>query len=415
MSLRSLAGALALGLLLAACGSNTPSDTQADDHGDSHGKQATGPHGGRLLREQAQGIELALTDANGTPRFEAWLSRDGQPLPVTAARVELRLTRLGGRVEWHTLKPGADGMLVSTRPIAEPHSFDVEVEAEFDGAVLRARYAQYEGRTTIAADVAESAGIRAAPVQAGTIADEHELQGLLTPVEGRVAQVAARFPGPVRRLVAEVGDAVRAGQTLAVIESNLSLSNYTLASPISGVVLARDASVGGVAAEGQALFEIADLSTLWVDLHVFGVDAQHIAPGAAVAVTRLSDGVSAQTTLERVLPGTATASQSAVARARLDNSDGLWRPGAAVKARITVARQPAGRVVPLSALQSVDGREVVFVRVGDIYEARPVTLGQRDARQVEVLAGLDSGEQVVVEQSYLVKADLGKSGATHAH
>lgn len=51
--------------------------------------------------------------------------------------------------------------------------------------------------TTIAAAMAEQAGIRVAPVVAGTIADEHDVQGLLTPVDGRVAQVMARFPGPI--------------------------------------------------------------------------------------------------------------------------------------------------------------------------------------------------------------------------
>ena len=80
---------------------------------------------------------------------------------------------------------------------------------------------------------------------------------------------------------ANVGDQVRAGQALATVESNLSLTNYTVTAPISGVVLARSASVGAVASEGMPLFEIADLSTLWVDLHIFGADAQHIRAGRA--------------------------------------------------------------------------------------------------------------------------------------
>lgn len=269
--------------------------------------------------------------------------------------------------------------------------------------------------TTITAAMAEQAGIRVAPVAAGTIADEHDVQGLLTPVDGRVAQVMARFPGPIHSLRANVGDRVAAGQVLASIESNLSLTTYTVSAPISGVVLARQAQVGGVAGEGTPLFEIGDLSTLWVDLHIFGNDTQHITAGVPVTVARMTDGVSQTTTLERVLPGTATASQSTVARASLRNDDGLWRPGAAVKARIVVATQAAAQVVPLSALQSMDGKDVVFVRSGDTYTARPVRLGARDAGKVEVLDGLTPGEQVVVEQSYVVKADIGKAGASHEH
>jgi cobalt-zinc-cadmium efflux system membrane fusion protein len=188
-----------------------------------------------------------------------------------------------------------------------------------------------------------------------------------------------------------------------------------VSSPIAGVVLARNAALGTVAGEGTALFEIADLSELWVDLHIFGADAQHIVAGVPVAVTRMSDGVTARTVLERVLPGTATASQSTVARATIANRDGLWRPGSAVGARITVAQQPAALVVPLAALQTFRDWDVVFIRVGDTYEVRPVELGQRDATRVEIVSGIKPGDQVVVEQSYLVKADIEKSGASHDH
>ncbi|AWH23275.1 efflux RND transporter periplasmic adaptor subunit [Stenotrophomonas sp. ZAC14D2_NAIMI4_6] len=270
-------------------------------------------------------------------------------------------------------------------------------------------------RTTITAAQAAEAGIVSAAAGPGTIADEHDVQGLLAPVDGRSAQVTARFPGPVRALRANVGDRVRAGQPLASIDSNLSLTTYSVAAPISGVVLSRQVQVGAMAGEGQVLFEIGDLSQLWVDLHIFGADTQHITAGVPVTVTRMTDGVSQITTLERVLPGTATASQSTVARASVDNADGLWRPGAAVRARIVVASTPAGIVVPLSALQTLDGKDVVFVREGDTYTARPVTLGARDAQQVAVSAGLRAGEQVVVQQSYTVKADIGKAGASHEH
>ena len=270
-------------------------------------------------------------------------------------------------------------------------------------------------QTTIAAKAAVAAGIRVAPVGAGEIADEHEVQGLLTPIDGRIAHVTARFPGPVRSVRVGVGDQVRAGQTLATVESNLSLTTYTVTAPISGVVMTRTAEVGTSAAEGAALFEVADLSSLWVDLHIFGADAQHIGAGVPVTVTRLSDGVSAQTTLERVLPGTATASQSTIARATVVNADGLWRPGSAVKALVTVDRQSAMLVVPVTALQTAEDRDVVYVQQGETYHTRPVKLGRRDAERVEVLAGLKAGEQVVVAQSFLIKADIEKSTVEEDH
>ena len=125
----------------------------------------------------------------------------------------------------------------------------------------------------------------------------------------------------------------------------------------------------------------------------------------------MSDGVTSETQIERILPSTATASQSTVARARLRNLDGLWRPGSAVKARVIVDKARANLVVPLSALQTSNGEEVVYVQKGETYHRRPVKTGRRDADTVEILAGLKPGEQVVVQQSYLIKADMEKSTA----
>nr|WP_027079901.1 efflux RND transporter periplasmic adaptor subunit [Luteimonas mephitis] len=418
-----LISALALALSLAACGGDA--DDHANEAAGEHAAEAsgehaeaeaaTGEHGGRLLEQDGYRVELAMAEDGTPPRFQAWLYQDGEPLPSTAGKVEVRVTRLGGQAVSYTLTPQEDGSLAAIDTVAEPHSFDVEALASIGDKMLRWEYPSYEGRTIIAAATAEKSGIEVQPVGPGVIADEHEVQGLLTPIEGRVAEVTARFPGPIRSLRANVGDQVRSGQTLATIESNLSLSNYSVAAPISGVVTARNASVGGLAGEGMALFEIADLSQLWVDLHIFGADAQHIRPGVPVAVTRMSDGKTVDTMLERVLPGMATASQSTVARATIDNSDGLWRPGSAVKARITVEQQPVELMVPLTALQTMGGEEVVFVRVGEAYQAQPVEVGQRDGQRVEITAGLNKGDQVVVEESYLIKADIEKSGASHAH
>lgn len=429
MKIRQLIGALALALLLAGCGDKS-SAAKDEGHGEAGHEEGekegegeegaepepkTGEHGGRLLEQGGYAVELAIEEDGTPPRYQAWLYKDGKPLPPAAGSVEVRLKRLGNIAENHQLRPQGDGSLKAETVVGEPHSFEVEVLANVERKALRWAYSSYEGRTTIEAKVAQEAGIRVAPAAAGQVADEHEVQGLLTPVEGRVAKVMARFPGPIRSLRANVGDTVRAGQALATINSNLSLTTYSVPSPISGVVLARDASVGMVASDSMALYEIADLSTLWVDLHIFGADAQHIRPGVPVTVTRMSDGVTAQTVLERVLPGTATASQSTVARASIRNQDGLWRPGSAVKARITVEQQQARLRVQLAAVQDFRDWKVVFIRVGDTYEIRPVELGKRDATQVEVLSGLKPGDQVVVEQSYLVKADIEKSGASHDH
>jgi cobalt-zinc-cadmium efflux system membrane fusion protein len=419
MTLRPFLLPLLLTLGLVACGGAEP-DAHAhgeggdhDDHAEAEAEPAKGAHNGRLLTEGPYTIELAIFEDGVPPEYRAWLYKDGEPLPPTAGELSVVLTRLGDITDTHTFTPKEDYLLGSLE-VYEPHSFDVAVTARIDGQTLAWTFPSYEGRTTIPAAVAQDAGIVVAPAGPGVIRDEHDVQGLLTPIEGRHARVVARFPGPVKAVRVGLGDTVRAGQALATVESNVSLSDYTVTAPLGGTVLARNVAVGDLAGE-QPLFEIANLSALWVDLHLFGADAQHITPGLPVEVTRLSDGVSARTSLDRVLPGTATASQSTVARATVDNADGRWRPGAAVRARVTVAEQPVDLMVPLAALQRFRDWDVVFVRFGDDYEIRPLELGRRDGLNVEVLSGLKTGDPVVIGQSYIVKADIEKSGASHDH
>jgi len=271
---------------------------------------------------------------------------------------------------------------------------------------------EHADSTVITKETADEVGIRTLAVGMGTIRDAHDVQGLLTPVEGRHARIRARFPGPVHAVHVSVGDQARKGQSLATIESNASLATYEVTAPFAGTILDVNVGAGDLAGD-QPLFELADLSLLWVDLHLFGADAQHIVPGLPVQVIRLSDGAQISTRLDRILPGTATASQSTVARATIRNADGRWRPGTAVRARVTVSERQAALVVPVAALQTLENATVVFTRSGDTYTARPIRIGARDADNVEVLGGLTAGEEVVVEQSYIVKADLEKESAAH--
>ncbi|MBD8524638.1 efflux RND transporter periplasmic adaptor subunit [Pseudomarimonas arenosa] len=412
-----------LSLALVACGhhhddelGHADADTRGHGHGhNDHAEEEVerGTHGGRLLRGGTLTVELAIYEEGVPPEYRAWLYRDGEPLPPQSGSLEVELSRLGGATDTHRFAVRGDH-LVGNGMVYEPHSFDVTVRAEVEGQRAEWQFESHEGRTRIAAEIAEAAGIRVAAAGPGVIRDEHELQGLLTPIEGRHSRVGARFPGPIRSVTVGVGDRVQRGQTLATVESNVSLASYAVAAPIDGVVLARNAAVGEIAGEAT-LFEIADLSALWVDVHLFGGDAQHITPGLPIEVIRMSDDVSAITRLERVLPVTATASQSTVGRAVLDNADGRWRPGAAVRARVTVSEHMVPLTVPLAALQRFRDWDVVFIRVGEDYEIRPLQLGRRDGLNVEVLEGLKPGDPIVVEQSYLVKADIEKAGASHDH
>jgi len=102
-------------------------------------------------------------------------------------------------------------------------------------------------------------------------------------------------------------------------------------------------------------------------------------------------------------------------RVVIDNEDSRWTPGQFLNAEVTLNEQPAAITVPVAALQSMRGIAVVFLVDGDRYQAQPVTTGRRDSERVEILSGLTVGARIVTHNSFLIKADIEKSGAAHEH
>lgn len=412
--------AFTIAFALGACGDTSRDAADAHAHeGDEHGHRdqteeaPKGPHGGRLLREGEYALELKIEESGTPPRYAAWVYRGGDAIDPAKAGVEVRLTRLGGQVDVHRLAPRGD-RLSGGDIVHEPHSFEVAIDATVDGQRLRWAYDSFEGRTTIARELADEAGIRVAAVAGGPLVETVRAQGSVAVLPGRQARVVARFPGVVREVRAAVGDAVAAGRTLAMVDSNASLSRYAVTSPIAGTVMERAAEVGALAGD-VPLFVVADLSTVAIDLSVFGADAARVRAGQPVRLRRIADGASGESAVEQVLPAADAASQSLVVRLHVTNDDGLWRPGMAVDAQIELSRDAVPLRLPLSAIQRFREAQVAFIRIGDTYEIRPVELGRSDGEHVEVREGLAPGDEVVVEQSFLVKADIEKSGAGHDH
>jgi cobalt-zinc-cadmium efflux system membrane fusion protein len=373
-----------------------------------------GPHRGRLLRDGRFALEITIFEEGVPPEFHVYSYLDGKPLAPDEVELTIELGRLGGRVDDISFKPQGE-YLLGNRTVVEPHSFDVRVRAKHEGRTSDWNYASYEGRTEIAAAAAEAAGIKADTVGPEIIRELVELTGTVALNPNRMARVGARFPGVVREVQKGVGDRVRAGETLAVIESNESLRGYPLQSPIEGVVLARLANVGHVAATDATLFEIADLSNLWAELHAFGRDAARIKPGQKVLVETLDGTVQAEGTVDFVSPHAEASSQTTTVRAVLDNFDSRWRPGSFVRGSVTLAEKEVPLAVKSSALQRFRDFTVVFAQFGDKYEVRMLDLGASDGMHTEVLSGIEPGQSYVAENSFLVKADIEKSGASHDH
>jgi cobalt-zinc-cadmium efflux system membrane fusion protein len=396
--------------LAAAC---DPTPTATDEHAEERADEAErGPNGGRLLVDGDFALELAIFEAGVPPEFHAWATERGQPLAPADVALTVELARLGGAVDRIAFAPQND-FLRSTAVVHEPHSFDVTVVARHRGNEHRFEYESYEGRTAIAADVARAAGIETATAGPGTISDELVLYGAIAPDATRVRTVNARFPGVIRSVSRNVGETVRPGDALATIESNESLQTYTVTAPIAGTIAARHAAPGEQT-DADALFEIADFSSVWAELDVFSRDRARLRTGLTAAITS-DNGAAAEGTVAYLAPVGNRASQSVTARVVLDNADGNWTPGQFVEGRVTIGTTPVALAVPLSALQRFREFDVVFAQVGETYEVRMLTLGRRDAAFVEVLAGLEPDTVYVTDNSYLIKADIEKSGASHDH
>jgi cobalt-zinc-cadmium efflux system membrane fusion protein len=82
---------------------------------------------------------------------------------------------------------------------------------------------------------------------------------------------------------------------------------------------------------------------------------------------------------------------------------------------VTINEKPAAITVPVTALQRMRGNDVVFLVDSDRYQAQPVKIGRRDSERVEILSGLSLGARIVTNNSFLIKADIEKSGAAHDH
>jgi len=259
-----------------------------------------------------------------------------------------------------------------------------------------------------------AAGAVLAKAGKATLSDTLSFNGVLRANQEAVVQVTPRFPGIVRSISKRIGDTVAKNDQLASVESNQSLTVYDLKAPISGTVIDRQISLGEYASEQKPSFVVADLSTIWVDLSIYRQDLNRVRNGDEVLIDPDDGGADIKGHISYVAPVGSSDTQTAIARIVLANTSGRLRPGLFVTARLVLAKRDVPVAVRVGAIQTLENKTVVFVREGgDKIEARPVELGESDAKFVEIRAGLSAGEPYVAENSFVVKAEMGKGEAEH--
>lgn len=260
----------------------------------------------------------------------------------------------------------------------------------------------------------ESAAIKVASAGPATIRERLSLYGVVAPNAEHVREITPRFPGLIRSVTKRLGDTVRHGETLATVESNESLQTYALTAPLSGVVTARNANPGEQTGE-RALFTVADLSTVWVEVSLFPRDRSRVRVGQSVRVKSGETGHAADGKVVYVAPFGSASNQTLTARVLLDNKEGLWAPGLYVTVDVTLAETQVAVAVRNVALQTLDERTVVFAQGPEGFQPQPVEVGRSDDQATEVLSGLKAGDPYVADNSFILKAELGKGEAEHEH
>lgn len=272
-----------------------------------------------------------------------------------------------------------------------------------------------EGKTDIDPDHAQKAGIVLSKAQGGSISQNIALTGQIILNSNRSADVKARFTGQVRSVKVELGQKVKKGQVLARVESNESLQVFNVTAPISGTILKRNTNVGNLTSD-EPLFTIVDLSKVWAKFHIFPKDTAYIQEGQSVTVHTLGNiEKEATSSIKMLLPTADALSQTYVAIVELDNENSDWRPGMTVEGDVSVSQTKADVIIPESAIQTMEDQSVIFVENNNEYEMRPVKLGKSDNKNIEIISGLSEGESYVSQGSFVIKADILKSGAAHEH
>ncbi len=206
-----------------------------------------------------------------------------------------------------------------------------------------------------------------------------------------------------------------AGISSIDVESEDQLSTHQIRSPIAGAIIEKNVATGQAVQSTDKLFVIADLDSLYAEITIPAQMIGDVREGQRVRVVCDVLNAEVEGKLTYVGPLLGEQTRSAKGRVLVSNTNGNWKPGLFVKVYVTQEESKVPLAVKVSGLQTFRDWDVVFLAVGNTFEIRPLELGRRDEEWVEILSGISNGERYVSKNSFIVKADVEKSGATHDH
>jgi cobalt-zinc-cadmium efflux system membrane fusion protein len=347
-----------------------------------------------------------------------------------------------------------------------------------------------EGKIRLTPAMLENAKVTTRTSGPGKVVMALSLPGEVALNVDRVAHVTPRVSGTVREAKSQLGDVVKKGDTLAILDSrdlaemqrealaakerlDLAETNFkrqeqlwqekisaekdylaakqalaeakiehraasqklaagagartaggglVLTAPLDGTIIEKHAVVGEVLNDDKLAFVVADLSSLWVNVTVYAKDLPRVHVGQKVIVRAEGIVEPAYGELSYIDRVVGEQTRSATARVVLDQPPAKWRPGLFATAEIVLDEVEVPIAVLQDAVQRVDGKSVVFVKEGEFFVTHTVTTGRQGYATgsnhevlIEVLGGLNAGETYAAENSFILKAELGKAAAGHEH
>lgn len=388
--------------------------THSEEHHSSNSSQVEkGPHGGRLLQSGNLSVEVTIYEKDSPPQFRIYAYESHRPLDPGDISITVHLKRFPDTAEIFEFTPEKN-YLFSEKIVSEPHSFNVTIEAHFRGQNYTWQYESYEGRTTFSKEALAIAKLDYDTISPRLIRATANIYGRLFLPQSNKATLRPRFSGLLKDLRKGLGDKVDKGEILAVVESNQSLQPYELRSPIKGEIIAIGATPGEYLEEGNSVFEIANLETISGEFRVLSTEATTVRKGQKLLLTPDSSEP-IQSTVDYVSPLMEQATQASIFRTTLPNPERKLHPGMLIKGKLILSEREVSLAVTNESIQTFRDWDVIYLSDGKTFQATPVELGERDFQYVELLSGAKTGDRYVSHNSYVIKADIEKSAASHDH
>jgi len=230
-------------------------------------------------------------------------------------------------------------------------------------------------------------------------------------------------PGAAPRAVEQARDLVEASrrrlelwgireeQVRELEQSGAPRIHITISSPVNGIITERRVTQGQYVREGDVLYTVSDLSTVWVKVDVFETDLPLVRVGQPVEIT--TESMPGRTLAGRVgfiEPMLNPQTRTVAVRIEVKNPRMSLRPGMYVHATL-LSRAEKTLAVPRSAVLDTGMRKVVYVALGgDAFEGRQVEVGPPGEKYYPVLAGLKEGERVVTRGNFLIDSQTRITG-----